>query len=161
MQASRSGDIQAVRRLLAYGARVNLRTKSGGTALMDAASGGKSAIIQLLLEHKADPDVTITDKNDGRTALMFAVSEGHVEAVRLLLEHGASVNIADRYDHWNALTCAVNQQDITMVTLLLAHGADARIRDKEGKGLLALLKDRDPTDRFAIAPLLKQAGATE
>lgn len=92
---------------------------------------------------------------------MLALGAGHLEFARLLLSRGAQVNLKAGMEGATALTVAVRAQDSAAVRLLLENGADATVRTREGKGLLTLLKETDPTDRFGIAPLLKQAGAKE
>ena len=59
------------------------------TALMLAAQGGHTNIVQYLLDEGAD-----VNKLDayGSSALMYASSHGHTETVRLLLSYGADVN---------------------------------------------------------------------
>src|SRR5699024_1622101 len=56
------------------------------TALLVAASYGRAACVQLLLQH-VGAAVLGTD-NHGATALMLATRGGHVACVKLLLQHG-------------------------------------------------------------------------
>lgn len=71
------------------GAGVNARGRNGATALMGAASEGRTETVMLLLGKGAD--VNAKD-NDGWTALMDAALNGRTEMAKLLLDRGADVN---------------------------------------------------------------------
>lgn len=58
--AVRRGDAEGVREQLARGANANARNRHGQTALMLAAHGGHLAVVQALLAHGVDTDVTAT-----------------------------------------------------------------------------------------------------
>jgi ankyrin repeat protein len=55
--------------LLDHGAQVNLQTGTGATALFAAASRGHCQVVNMLLEHGADP--LIKDKQ-GRSAFYYS-----------------------------------------------------------------------------------------
>ena len=57
--------------------------------LQIASQQGHHALVQLLLDHEVDRDVTNTH---GMHSLHLAAANGHTEVVRLLLSHGADVN---------------------------------------------------------------------
>ena len=67
--------------LIEHGAKVNWQSKSGSTALMEAASEGRTDTVQLLLE--ADADLILSDLLE-RTALVIAEQQGHNDIVELL-----------------------------------------------------------------------------
>ena len=84
------GDLDEIKRLLRAGQNVNGQTRGWRyTPIFFASSAGKSKAISLLLESKADPNLTSILKE---TPLHFAASGSDVEAVRLLLKGGADVN---------------------------------------------------------------------
>jgi ankyrin repeat protein len=62
--------------------------------LLIAATNGHIAMVRLLLEHGADPNLR---NYDGVTALHNAVYENQLDIVALLLEAGADPNIKDRF----------------------------------------------------------------
>ena len=68
--------------LLENGAEVNVRgTKKGITPLMLAAGWGNKELVQMLLEHGADPNIT---NIFGKTAKMLAKDRGNSDVVDLL-----------------------------------------------------------------------------
>ncbi len=76
---------QIVRRLIDYGADVNVRQSGDFVPLHAAAQNGDVTILQMLLDAKAD--VNARD-SEGKTSLTFAIDEGHLEAVVLLRSRG-------------------------------------------------------------------------
>ncbi len=54
---------------------------------MHASPGGQPKALKLLLEAKANPNLS---RHDGRTALHFAAIRGNLECVKLLLKYGAN-----------------------------------------------------------------------
>lgn len=82
--------------LLKHGAKVNSHSKSGTTALIQAAGhpnrDDASFVSELIL---AGADANAADE-DGETALMAAAENGHISKVRLLLEHGANAGAKDK-----------------------------------------------------------------
>jgi uncharacterized protein len=92
MHAAKYGQVQAVRVLLAAGARSEVKCRGGGTALMMASAFGYADVTKTLLQAGAPVDAA--DEN-GVTALHFAVREGHASVVRLLLQAGAPVAARD------------------------------------------------------------------
>lgn len=101
MLASAMCQEKAVRKLLDWGARVDLKDKNGDSALMGAASAfclwkrgqtAQTAIIRLLIRHGADPNVR---DNLGQTPLMAVTSYGNVASLTMLLKLGASPEARD------------------------------------------------------------------
>jgi ankyrin repeat protein len=95
-EAARWGDIELVRQLLVDGIPVDLRNETGGTALMNAASGGQLRIVKLLIG--AGADVNAVHNATGYTALIWSVAALHpcakyVKLATTLLNAGAQVEI--------------------------------------------------------------------
>jgi len=150
--------LDLVKIALDHGANADAIDAYGGAALLLPAQNGDYDMVRLLLEHRADPNRPFKHGKDGRTPLMFAIMGGHLNIVELLLEHGAQVEAKDDYGE-TALTYAVKHQDREVARLLLTKGADINVRTEAGAGLLQILQERDPKDRYGIAELLKKAGA--
>lgn len=82
---------------------------------MVAASKGRSAMVQELLAHGADPNL---EDNDSWTALLCASKEGHVDIVLQLLEHNAAV---DHRDMVSTTIIFIQIYELTRVKSYLVH----------------------------------------
>jgi len=82
--------------LLKYGARVNATIDHGETPLHKAALANNVALVQLLLENDAGPNI---QQAQGMTPLHFALfaGKGRVQVVHLLIAHGADSSVTDEY----------------------------------------------------------------
>ena len=94
INAANRGDVATVLQLVGVGVNVNAKDSTGVTALTQAAWGGHSEIVRILLVSGADPDAK--DDRADMTPLMWAVWKGYAETVETLLENGASVLVADK-----------------------------------------------------------------
>ena len=104
---------------------MNKVDSEGKTALMWAAQGRHEAMVQLLLEKRADIEAKT---RWGTTALYEAAQDGHEAVVRLLLEKGADVSVKDKLVS-TALHGATHRGDEAVVQLLLEKGADVNAKD--------------------------------
>jgi len=66
---------------------------AGHTALIWSARRGHDAVLQCLLEQKADPNV---QDGRGRTALIWAACCGHLRCVEHLVQHRAVIELNDK-----------------------------------------------------------------
>jgi ankyrin repeat protein len=82
MQAGLTRHSVIVPWLLKAGVDVNAKDKSGYTALIQAAMGGMTGEVKLLLERGAKASATTTD---GMTALKYAQQNGHKDVVDVLM----------------------------------------------------------------------------
>jgi len=73
--------MECINLLLAAGVSVNARQEGGWTALQAAAKHGDLELIDLLLQHGADPGQLA---DSGQSAVDIAVAEGHEAAARRL-----------------------------------------------------------------------------
>ena len=97
--AASNGDADIVQALIAAGAGVNAAgadvnaaTSSGDSALIGAAGGGHTEIVQALIAAGADVNVA---NSSGDSALIGAAGGGHTEIVQALIAAGADVNAAN------------------------------------------------------------------
>ncbi|KAL7932702.1 ankyrin repeat-containing domain protein [Trichoderma chlorosporum] len=144
--ACHMGNSDLVPLLLAWGADVNAQGGAFTTALHAACftrpkegKEGDVKMVQLLLDHGADVNLTPTAKNKSfGTALQAACAAGNMKLVRLLLEHGAKVNLQS--GHGSALQSACQWGHTDIVRLLLDVGADVNaLGRKIGSGTATAL----------------------
>jgi len=123
IRAAKKGHLQKVKFLLDYtGVDVNVQSRDGRTALIEAVENGHHDVILLLLE--AGADVNIQDST-GRTALHWIVRNGHHDIISLLLEAGADVNIQNRHGR-TALWLAESKGNAEITQLLRDVAAKRR-----------------------------------
>ena len=148
---------------------------TGQTPFLRAALSGDIAVMRLLLEHGADPNMATSA---GTTPLMAASGVNWVvaqtytespqallEAIQLCLEHGADVNAVNSMG-LTALLGAANRGSNDIIRLLAANGARLDVVDKEGRSALrwaegvflaAVGAERKP----ATIALLEELGAPQ
>lgn len=119
MNATREGELEAVRDFLGQGIDVNTQDIYGDTTIMIAAYKGHKKIVELLINAGADVNVKASL---GYTALINAADGGHKEIIALLLRAGADVN-AQAKDGWTAIMKAMRYAHKSIVELLKEHGA--------------------------------------
>ncbi len=158
----RDAILPVIKRLLTAGANVNAQTRevppprkwlyvlndvswvdfTGQTAFLRAAFSGDTTVMQLLLEHGADPNLPT---KAGTTPLMAASGVGWVvaqtytestasllEAIRICLAHGADVNAVNSMG-LTAVLGAANKGGDEIIRLLAANGAKLGVADVSGR----------------------------
>jgi len=122
-RAAHTGDEKRVRELVAAGAKLNLVSIGGWSALHNASRRGHARIAMLLLDgkYKGKGAAINLQSSDGWTPLMEACLNGNEAVARLLLERGADVTLRGRGGH-TALSLAATD---AITALLRAHGATA------------------------------------
>jgi len=83
LAAARSGDLAGATSALQKGAAVEAKTQYGQTPLFLASSAGHQAVVKLLLEKGANPDVQDTFYK--MNVMAFSLSRKHFEVVKLLI----------------------------------------------------------------------------
>ncbi len=136
--ACHTGDLDRVRELLRQ--EPSLANRLGGyegyylgagAPIANAAAAGRLDIVQLLLEHGADPNLPEEQIAPRGKALYEAVHRGHYEIARLLLEHGAFPNPPVE-SSGDALWIAREwKPDARMEQLLLSFGATPTHEDAD------------------------------
>jgi len=140
MDASNTGDTEALKYLVEHGAQINFADKDGRTSLSLAASQLYDDIVIYLVAHDANID---SRDGEGRTPLMQAIAASshltmqtdkdrsveevnRLAIVNLLLGHHADVNFVDK-SGWTPLALAAQNNSIEIVTTLIKHGANQNI----------------------------------
>ncbi|KAI8689562.1 NACHT domain-containing protein [Fusarium sp. Ph1] len=120
--ATNRGHEQAVEAILEFKAiDVDIRDCRGKTPISLAARHGHTAIVKMLLDHGANPNLKDFDR---ATPLWHAAKEGHTTTMTLLTKCGVDVNVAstvDWIDLHTPLSLAVTNGLSEMVSLLLAQ----------------------------------------
>jgi uncharacterized protein len=111
VRASKAGDVEAMRLLIAHGANVDLPTATGITPLM-AASGNGSANLDTRGRYKTEAQA--------------------IEAVELLVKAGANINARDRGGQ-TALHGAASWGWNGLVKSLAANNVDLTAKDAQGR----------------------------
>jgi ankyrin repeat protein len=176
------GDLDQLKRHIAWGTDVLSPLPDGRTPLQIAAADGREVFVELLLKAGADPEARGAD---GHTALETALINGRIQVATLLaprkkpidanglllvlarngtrdryalafvLQRGADLN-ARGPDGDSALLIAVRRNDRVFVRHLLDRGADPYVTDANGKSALAVAEELGHED---VARLLRRQGA--
>ena len=130
------GNVPVARLLLEKGADVEPR-RAEFPALFKAAEAGHVGVVTELLEHGANPNVTVRLRFQ-QTPLFAACFRGHDKVVELLLEHKADVDIRDKEGRTPLLFMVAERDGAkwTMETLMLLlgrGGANREARDNTGR----------------------------
>ncbi len=172
LAAAAKGDNDAVRELLAKGAKPGRAGAEGMTPLMVAAQHGHAEVARTLVDAGADVNAKRSGPERGRTALIDAAWSGRTEIVRQLLAKRAEPN-AKAEDGATALTGAALRGYTEIVRLLLVAKADPNARADDGRAPLheaakeghgpeveALLRrgaDPNATNEAGVTPLMLAA----
>eukprot|EP00439_Symbiodinium_sp_Y106_P065696 s1757_g10.t1 len=109
-----------------------------GSPLMSASSAGRLDVVKLLVEARAQVD--LTDRSGG-TALIYAAINGHAGVLQFLMESGAQVGLSDRHG-WTSLMHAAVNGHAEVVKLLLEAGAELDVCHQESSGALMTAANR-------------------
>lgn len=134
LRASASGELTAVKKIVAEGADVNATDSSGRTALIEAAWAGHADIVKYLVEKGAK--VTLAD-NAGFTPLMRACEDGNAQVASYLISKGSNINARGKVRGTTPLMLAAEQGHIKIIDLLLAAGAKINDVDQYEETALA------------------------
>ncbi len=105
---------------------------------MYAARRGKSAVVELLLDHGACIDGPLANFDTSTTAITTALYGGHTEIAKVLPERGADANVRDAEAFGGTLLHVVTRNQpggsqTQNINLLLEYGADLEAKDDHGQ----------------------------
>ena len=145
------GDVEQMQALVQQGADVNAVDDDGDTALYYALSNGDTDIVDLLLDHGANPNISGTSGNP----LHLAADQGWTGVVSSLIRHGADVD-AQQAGGLTASMLAAGTSSTEPLRVLSAAGADLDRLDDDGDSALFYAASRGRVDAVS---LLLQRGA--
>lgn len=135
LEAVQTGNIQTVTKILRKSiARINEQDGRGITPLILATLANDSAMVDLLVRHRPDPDI---QADGGMTALHAAAFHGRDRCSPLIIALGANPNIIDAGGR-SPLHVAARQGNTNIVTQLCDAGAHINFRDRDGNSALML-----------------------
>ncbi len=118
-----------VKPLIAAGASIATRDRTGGTALTHAARSGHTKMVHALLADGAD----INQRDiGGATPLSIAIETSHSAVARALIDAGADVTLAG-HSGVTPLVAAAYNGNLPILDALLRHKADPAAADATGK----------------------------
>jgi ankyrin repeat protein len=141
---------EVVQLLLAKGADVDA-VGPDGTALSLAAARESIELVELLLKHKANPNL---EDFRGKRPLHNAARRGNERIAELLLDHGADMNARMIGDE-TALHEAMKYRHLSLMQLLLERGADVNLETAHG----TILHQAEQQQREDAVKLLLKYGA--
>lgn len=103
-------------------------------ALHEAVSGGKAAVVKILLKHGANAN---GKDGYGQSLVMTSVSGHYMDVLTLLIAAGADVSTPNQY-RVTPLAVAAEQGHLDAVNMLVAAGAKVNARDTSGGTALSV-----------------------
>lgn len=157
IRAAETGDLEAVKRLVAAGASVHAQDENGKTALVAAAYRNDLPIVDVLIEAGAD----VNKQDDTKqSAYLIATSEGYLELLQRTFKAGADVHSKDSYNG-TGLIRAADRGHVEIIQELIK--TDIEIDHVNNLGWTALLEAIILGDGGArhteVVRLLVEAGA--
>ena len=139
-EAAAIGNAEIVRSIIgAQPESIDTFSHDGYTALQLAVFFGYAPIVEFLLAHRAN--VNLTSRNPMKiSALHSAVAKRNFALAKMLLDASANVD-AKQVGGFTPMHGAAFQGDLEMVTLLLDHHADTTAKTDDGKTAFMLAKE--------------------
>jgi ankyrin repeat protein len=143
--------------LLAHGADITRRNKSGRTAMYFAATGGDSKTVLILLDKARELDKLAEVVRDASPAVATAANGGFHDIVKLLLDQGSDPNQSSG-SRGRALNTALLAGYPDIASTLIQYGARLDDRSQPGDTPTAVLAAYTELDDASIARLLRERG---
>ncbi|MEV8632506.1 ankyrin repeat domain-containing protein [Streptosporangium sp. NPDC051023] len=157
LEAVARDDAERAERLLQGGTAADPTGPSETTALYAASAGGRTAIVEALLAHGADPG-RISGGEDEGLPLCAAAALDHVGVVEALLRAGADPSGREG-GGWTALLWAASNGRADALKTLLEAGADPEESNDSGETALTLAVRRGALG--AVRALLERGAAAD
>jgi ankyrin repeat protein len=139
--AAMSGDIEAVKVLLAHGAQAS------GEAVSESVTFGHPDVVQALVDAGANVRMT---ESSGINLLHWAAITNRATVIPVLVKAGVPLNATDDFGYTPLMYAAtIDEGDTNTLNALLAAGADRGIKNEEGRTAL------EQARRYKHADLVK------
>ncbi|PGH01369.1 hypothetical protein GX51_05301 [Blastomyces parvus] len=120
--AAANGDEETTRSLINCFWETNKLDDQGNCALYYACESGHTAIVSMLLEHRADPNVACGFHG---SPLQAASARGHQKIVKILLDYGAQNHVRNTESPYSsALDASIGGRNQEITRLLIDSGVD-------------------------------------
>jgi ankyrin repeat protein len=152
-------DVELAKLLIAAGADLKAKTRLGdNTPLLLAAKNGNAAMIQPMLDAKADVNYA---NSNGTTPLMMAATSGNADAVKLLLDRGANVNAKDLTNGQTALMFAAALGRADVIQLLVSRGVELNAASKVSPIITMADRYKKETDGKGTRSITGEGGRSD
>eukprot|EP00667_Euglena_gracilis_P026284 EG_transcript_31488 len=152
MHAVAQGDVEQAQALIVEGgADVNAINTIGETPCHIAAMRGSTAMLEVLLAYRADPNVNCKREFGGATPIMQATKAGHIQVVEVLLRYNADGNLPDALG-FTPLHIAAREGKVDLAKLLVSHGSNVNATDSMGKTPYFWAKENNHTEIMGLLP---------
>jgi ankyrin repeat protein len=128
ISASRNGDAEEIRQLIAEGMDIDCELKYSSSALILAVARGQAEVVSLLLAAGAKAN---RRNYFGLSPILEATERGFADLVRLLVNSGADTNLRHNNGKTPILAATI-KRDRKMIKTLLELGADPDLEDFDG-----------------------------
>jgi ankyrin repeat protein len=149
IEAVRNNNIEEVRTFLRNGAVVNAYDDDSDNVLINAAIYASVDCIQLLLQHKSNPNLA---NKYGQTPLMLCT--GDMDKMKLLFSYGANINDTAKSGNTALLIACSGYGQYQTVKWLIDNGAD--VTAKRWGNETALMRAAQFSDTMTINLLLSK-----
>ncbi len=147
-----AGRTDEVQRRFSNSASLNQKNSAGLSLLHLAALKNDTAMVELLLNMKADPEIK---NNAGESPLSAAVTAGCYDAARTLAENGASIFSSNALGQ-TVYQLARDKESAALEAILNA----STIKQQDAQGRTALHHAAADLDETAVTDILAAGGAT-
>ncbi|MCK5519804.1 MAG: ankyrin repeat domain-containing protein [Candidatus Marinimicrobia bacterium] len=135
INSSKENNLSILKSQLIKVKNIDITDQNNATALWYAVYNGNYDMVKLLIDYKANVNVTANSIQDfeerppteNYSALWVAFYKRHNKIVELLINNGAEVNTKGLMD-WTPLTLAAEQGNLKMAKLLLEKGAKPYVK---------------------------------
>ncbi|XP_066549225.1 fibronectin type 3 and ankyrin repeat domains 1 protein [Amia ocellicauda] len=154
MAVSMGDEEQVMKVLQSKVVKVDVPDKLGFTPLMVASQKGYLRLVQVLVEHGAEVNLT---SGSGKDSLMLACFAGHLDVIECLRKHGATWKARD-LGGCTALHTAVDGGHLAVIRYMINSGCEVDVKGAISKWT-PLMRVSALTGDASIAALLVKAGA--